>query len=168
MENSILKGLYDLFNAYVDILIRSIPNEANVIEKGSPTTNFANTLLQRLSLLANASTLVLHLFSSVTGSICKGDEALAEQTEPIQQKGIDGWFLSIEEAADRLRTYFCHQFVSKVMLLQDEQFLSPETNKDGQGESHSLYDMLPSVPFQVCHALFRYTCRLFYFAEFLS
>eukprot|EP00268_Persea_americana_P063468 TRINITY_DN8236_c0_g1_i11.p1 TRINITY_DN8236_c0_g1~~TRINITY_DN8236_c0_g1_i11.p1 ORF type:complete len:636 (-),score=181.13 TRINITY_DN8236_c0_g1_i11:956-2863(-) len=154
MENSILQGLYDLFNAYVDILIRSIPNEANAIERGNPTTNFANTPRQQLSLLANASTLVLHLFSSVTGSISKGiecavDETPTEQAESLQQKGIDCWILSIQEAADRLRAYFCHQFVLKVMSLQDEQILSPETNKNRHSESHSLHPPLPSMAFQV-------------------
>lgn len=170
MENSILRGLYDLFNTYVDILIRSIPNEANAIEKGSPTTNFANTPYQQLSLLANASTLVLHLFSSVTGSIsigieCAVDETLTQQAESLLQKGIDSWILSIQEAADRLRAYFCHQFVLKVMSLQDEQILSPETNKIGQSENHSLHPPLPSMAFQVCIAFFRYTFRCFYFAE---
>ncbi|XP_058094760.1 exocyst complex component EXO84B-like [Magnolia sinica] len=155
MESSILKGLADLFTEYVDILKRSIPSEANVVDKGGLRTNSAKTLHQQLSLLVNSATLVIHFFSSIAGSIFKGiqssyDEILTEDREHSQQKELDNWIFSVQEAGDQLRCYFCQQFVLSVMThAEGGQELSSETYVHGQSESVSVQDQMPSAAFQV-------------------
>lgn len=128
MESSILKGLMNLLTEYTLILERSINDKINVVEKGGPRINLAESLTQWVSILINTSTLV-HFFSSIIINVFKDINHFKFE--------IDSCILFIEEACSRIRSHLCRKFIDKIM--------SEESCIVGQGDSKKIPHALCSL-----------------------
>ncbi|XP_062080053.1 exocyst complex component EXO84B-like [Humulus lupulus] len=155
MEDSIFSGLMNLFNGYVVILERALIHEKDVIEKGVPIMNFAVSLQQQISILANLSALQI-LFPKMVRAINEGihpfnTDDMNELTISSQETGHDRFTLFTQEASNQLRTQFCHQFIQRIMSCEiSHNKLLVENSSDGT----------PSVTFQVLFLQLRNLERL--------
>ncbi|KAJ6831413.1 exocyst complex component EXO84B-like [Iris pallida] len=149
MGCSILKSLTDLFIEYICALERAIPSKDTEKSHDSPIANSARSLQQQLSLLVNSSTLV-HFSQRIAGSLSKGLISLnngpsSDYVELFAQKELDIWVLSIQEATDQLRAYFCQQFVYGVM---SHGYFDSGISLDGWLIPSSSQDPVPSLALQ--------------------
>lgn len=153
MESPILQGLADLFNEYMHALQRAIPDRENAVENGFQIISSAHALTQQLSLLVNSMNLV-DLFSVIAASVYEDTKPLnnvpfLELAGHSSWKELDALILSVQEAADQLWCYFCHQFVSEVMSTgQHESTPSLESCAHGQWVPSLKEDQMPSFAFQ--------------------
>ncbi|KAJ0966524.1 hypothetical protein J5N97_023441 [Dioscorea zingiberensis] len=152
MECSILEGLADLFCGYIVALEKAISNQTGVVENDFPKTCTSLELPQQLSIVVTSSA-VVQLFPTIASGIFDcirtSNGLLLKHMGPSLEKELDSWMLSIEEASNQLRGYFCQQFVGAVM--SDEEHGWRETLEsfvDFQQKPSSPPDLIPSFAFQ--------------------
>lgn len=154
MGDLILSGLMNLFTEYIVILERAIICETDVTGKDGSRINFAVSLQQQISILANLSEIEQLLSSMVTGIFgginCISSNQIKNFPIDNQQKELDDFVLSIQEASTQLRVQFFQKFIHGVMYLETSYKFAPEICRVGQGGHNVFYDVLPSVAFQVC------------------
>lgn len=146
----------NLFTEYILILERAIICETDVAEKGGSRINFAISLRQQISILANLSS-TEQLFSSMVKGIFGGVNCMSSnqiKNLPVgnYEKELDSFILAIQEASSQLRIQFCQKFIKRVMSLETTYKFAPGMCRDGQGDSKLFHDVLPSLTLQVCAA----------------
>jgi len=136
MENSIIRGLTDLFTHYAVMLktlvIGDCPSSVKI-------------LTGQVSALVSLETLV-GLFSRILSSCFRTDGKVTRQSEGDE---YDVCLSSTEEAYNWLRACFCQLFISRVASLQSNGQTVSEI--DAREENHSIDDLMPSVSFQVSY-----------------
>lgn len=142
----------NLFTEYIVILERAIICETDVTGKGS-RINFALSLQQQISVLANLSDIEQLLSSMVRGIFgginCISSNQIKNFLADNQQKELDNFMLSIQEGSSQLKMQFCQKFIHRVTTLETSYNFATEICRDGQGDHNVFYDVLPSVTFQV-------------------
>ncbi|KAL3573230.1 hypothetical protein D5086_027134, partial [Populus alba] len=148
LEDSILRGLMNLFSEYIAILERAITSETN--DSG---ISLAETVPQQVSILANLSTLE-NLFSStilsVFGSNNPIDSRLMKnQSVGFHQQELESRVLFVQDACARLKAHFFQQFVCRMMSPEIGCKLTPQKCMDSEVDPGLVHDLVPSVAFQV-------------------
>lgn len=133
MGSSVLKELTDLFMEYSFILERVINYEANDVVEGVSRVKMAESLSQKVSVIANLSTLE-YFFSNVIRNLFKDITQLTTV--------IDGHLTSVSDNNRRVRAHLCKQFIHSIM-----------SNEASLIKDHVEFDFLqclmPSHPYQV-------------------
>ncbi|KAL8225311.1 hypothetical protein R6Q57_017868 [Mikania cordata] len=104
--SSILEELMDLFTEYSFLLERALTYETNDAVEGAPKIKTAESLSQKVSVIANLSTLK-YIFSNNIINIFKD----INQLETV----IDGHMASVSEICSRLQAQLCKQFIHSIM-----------------------------------------------------
>ncbi|KAG6748895.1 hypothetical protein POTOM_048833 [Populus tomentosa] len=147
LEDSILRGLMNLFSEYIAILGRAITSETN--DSG---IILAETVPQQVSILANLSTLE-NLFSStilsVFGSNNPIDSRLMKnQSVGFHQQELESRVLFVQGASARPKAHFFQQFVCRMMSPEIGCKLTPQKCMDSEVDPGLVHDLVPSVAFQ--------------------
>ncbi|KAL8236358.1 hypothetical protein R6Q59_017439 [Mikania micrantha] len=131
--SSILEELVDLFTEYSSLLESALTYETNDAVEGAPKIKKAESLSQKVSVIANLSTLK-YIFSNLIINIFKD----INQLETV----IDGHMTSVSDICSRLRAQLCKQFIHSIM-----------SNEASCIKDHGDFDLLqgvtPSLPYQI-------------------
>ncbi|KAL8206263.1 hypothetical protein R6Q57_009814 [Mikania cordata] len=104
--SSILEELMDLFTEYSFLLGRALTYETNDAVEGAPKIKTAESLSQKVSVIATLSTLK-YIFSNLIINIFKD----INQLETV----IDGHMASVSDICSRLQAQLCKQFIHSIM-----------------------------------------------------
>ncbi|KAI3772958.1 hypothetical protein L6452_04154 [Arctium lappa] len=133
LGSSILEELMDLFTEYTSILEKALTYETNDAVEGASRIKIAESLSEKVSVIASLSTLE-HFFSSLIRNLFKDINQL--------KSVINDRMVSVASTCSRLRTHFCKQFIHSIM--------SNEAPCIGDNvDSDLLQDRMPSLPYQV-------------------
>ena len=154
-----LEGLYQVFNIYVNLLIKALPasmeDEENLEGSGNKIVRMAETEAQQIALLANASLLadellpraIMKLFPlNPTGGKVDSHKRDKQSRQPDQRE----WKRRIQRSVDGLRDEFCRQHALDLIFTEDDKTnLSADMylSMDGNVEEPEWF---PSPIFQVC------------------
>ncbi|KAL3849991.1 hypothetical protein ACJIZ3_011873 [Penstemon smallii] len=126
MENSVLRGLMNLFKAYIVILESALlPGETDMIEKG-------------VLILANLTTLI-QFSSSVIRNMFDGIHHLDFE--------IDNHLLFVQDMYSRLKAGFIEQFVANIFSRSASHESGGSEKCNIWQEDSRTYDMTPSLPY---------------------
>ncbi|XP_076939841.1 exocyst complex component EXO84B-like [Bidens hawaiensis] len=132
--SSVLEQLMDLFTEYCFNLEKAITYETNdVLEEGSSKIKYAESLSQKVSVVANLSTLE-YFYSNVIRNLFKDINQL--------KAVIDGHMTSVSNICSRLRSQLCAQFIHSIM------YNEASCIKD-YADFDLLQDLMPSLPYQI-------------------
>ncbi|KAL2493070.1 Exocyst complex component EXO84B [Abeliophyllum distichum] len=158
-----LDGLFQVFNSYVNMLIRALPgsmeDEAYFEGSGNKIVRMAETEAQQIALLANASLLADELLpraamklSPLNQSTYKDDprRGLSERQNrnPEQRE----WKRRLVSSVDRLKDCFCRQHALDLIFTEEgDSYLTADIyiNMDGNVDE---IDWFPSPIFQELYA----------------
>ncbi|KAL8200430.1 hypothetical protein R6Q57_011769, partial [Mikania cordata] len=104
--SSILEELMDLFTEYSLLLERALTYETNDAVEGAPKIKTAESLSQKVSVIASLSTLK-YIFSNLIINIFKD----INQLETV----IDGHMASVSDICSILQAQLCKQFIHSIM-----------------------------------------------------
>ncbi|XP_058072033.1 exocyst complex component EXO84C [Magnolia sinica] len=161
---TILQRLSQLFDKYIDTLIKALPgpSEDDILAEQKENIHFrAETDAQQLALLGTAFTVADELLPMVVSRICgpqsEGKEPGSGPTEntissnPVELKD---WKRQLQHALDKIRDHFCRQYVLNFIYSREGK-----TRLDAHmylnGKAEDLFwdsDPLPSLPFQALFA----------------
>lgn len=156
-----LDGLFQVFNSYVNMLIKALPGsmeeEANFEGSGNKIVRMADTEAQQLALLANASLLADELLPRAAMKLSplnpvnyKDDSRrrpVERQTRNPEQRE---WKRRLVSSVDRLKDSFCRQHALDLIFTEEgDSYLTADMyiNMDGNVE-----EWLPSPIFQELYA----------------
>lgn len=155
-----LEGLHQVFNSYVNLLIKALPasmeDEENFEGSGNKIVRMAETEAQQIALLANASLLadellpraIMKLYSlNPTGG--KVDSHKRSPDKQSRQHDQREWKKRIQRCVDGLRDVFCRQHALDLIFTEDgDAYLSADMylSMNGNIEEHEWF---PSPIFQV-------------------
>ncbi|RVW14575.1 Exocyst complex component EXO84B [Vitis vinifera] len=130
-----LEGLFQVFNSYVNLLIKALPGsmeeEANFEGSGNKIVRMAETEEQQIALLANASSLA--------------DELLPRKIDIPEQRE---WKRRLVSAVDRLKDSFCQQHALDLIFTEEgDSNLSADMYINMDGNADEL-EWFPSPIFQ--------------------
>lgn len=148
MESSVLKGIMDLFTAYIVILESAITGDTDVMEKGGFRINLPETPTQGVFILANLSTL-MQLFSSIIRNIFDGIHQLYFE--------IDNYIMFIQDTYSRIKACFLGRFISNIFSPNVDHESGPEV-LNGRQDNSRFSDLFPSVPYLVCSSSLNFMC----------
>lgn len=153
-----LEGLFQVFNSYVNMLIKALPGfmeeEANLEDSGNKIVRMANTEAQQIALLANASLLADEMLpraamklSPLTQATFKDDtrRRTSDKRHPEQRE----WKRRLASSVDRLKDSFCRQHALELIFTEEgDSHLTADMyiNMDGNLEE---IEWFPSFIFQV-------------------
>ncbi|KAJ0796670.1 putative cullin repeat-like-containing domain superfamily, exocyst complex component Exo84 [Helianthus annuus] len=133
MGRSILEELMDLFAEYCFILERALTYETDAVVEGASRIKMAESLSQKVSIIANLSTLE-YFFPNVIRSLFKDVTQL--------KNVIDLHVTSVSGICSRLKARLCKQFIHSIM-----------SNEASCIKDYVDFDLLqgsmPSVPYQI-------------------
>ncbi|KAI7730164.1 hypothetical protein M8C21_001452, partial [Ambrosia artemisiifolia] len=133
MGSSILEELMDLFTEYIFILERALTYETDDVLEGASRIKVAESLSQKVSIIANLSTLE-YFFSNVIRTLFKD----VNQLKIV----IDRDMTSVSDICSRLKAYLCKQFIQSIM-----------SNEASCVKDYVDFDLLqgpmPSLPYQI-------------------
>ncbi|KAL9235537.1 hypothetical protein vseg_010288 [Gypsophila vaccaria] len=150
-----LEGVYQVFNSYVNILIKALPNsvedEANYEGTGSKIVSMADNEEQQIALLANASLLADELLPRAALKFSSTNQA--DYHDEPQRRAVDKqnrhpeqreWKRRLVASVDRLKNSFCqHHALDLIFTEEGESNLTAEMyiSVDAHGEE---IEWLPS------------------------
>lgn len=153
-----LEGLFQVFNSYVNMLIKALPGsmeeEANFEGSSNKIVRLAETEAQQIALLANASLLAEELFpraamklTPLTQATYKDDtrRPLERQNRHPEQRE---WKRRLVSSVDRLKDTFCRQHALDLIFTEEgDSHLAADMylNMDGNVDEMELF---PSPIFQ--------------------
>lgn len=160
-EGTILNRLSQLFDKYVDILIKALPGtseEDNLPEQKEAMHFRDETDAQQLALLGTAFTVADELLLMVESRICNPPNENKETgSGPSENFSANitaefkDWRRRLQHSLDKLRDHFCRQYVLNFIYPREGK-----TRLDARmylnGKAGDLFwdsDPLPSLPFQV-------------------
>lgn len=175
-EGTILNRLSQLFDKYVDILIKALPGtseEDNLPEQKEAMHFRDETDAQQLALLGTAFTVADELLLMVESRICNPPNENKETGSGPSENTIANitaefkdWRRRLQHSLDKLRDHFCRQYVLNFIYPREGK-----TRLDARmylnGKAGDLFwdsDPLPSLPFQVFFFLFffEWSFRVFF------
>lgn len=155
-----LEGLFQVFNSYVNLLIKALPGsmeeEADFEGSGNKIVRMAETDEQQIALLANASLLADELLpraamklSPLTHGNFKDDTHRRPSDRQNRHPEQREWKRRLVSTVDRLKNSFCQQHALDLIFTEEgDSHLTADMyiNMDGNVEE---LDWLPSLIFQV-------------------
>lgn len=155
-----LDGLLQVFNSYVNLLIRALPGsmeeEANFDSSINKIVRLAETEPQQIALLANASLLADELLpraamklSPLNQSIHKDDLRRKPSDRHNRNPEQREWKRRLLSAVDRLKDTFCRQHALDLIFTEEgDSHLTADMyiNMDGHTDE---FEWFPSPIFQV-------------------
>ncbi|XP_010529935.1 PREDICTED: exocyst complex component EXO84B [Tarenaya hassleriana] len=155
-----LEGLFQVFNSYVNVLIRALPGsieeeEANFEGSGNRIVRMAETEAQQLALLANASFLADELLPRAAMKLSPLDQAgyqTDDQRRPSDRQNRNPehreWKRRLLSTVDRLKDAFCRQHALDLIFTEEgESHLSAEVYISMDGNADDI-EWFPSLIFQ--------------------
>ncbi|KAF9675079.1 hypothetical protein SADUNF_Sadunf10G0194100 [Salix dunnii] len=154
-----LEGLFQVFNSYVNMLIKALPGsmeeEANLEGSGNKIVRMAETEAQQIALLANASLLADELLPRAAMKLAplnqtsyKDDQRrrpLDKQNRHPEQRE---WRKRLVNSVDRLKDTFCRQHALDLIFTEDgDSHLSAEMYLNMVGNADEV-DWFPSLIYQ--------------------
>ncbi|KAL6137253.1 hypothetical protein ACLB2K_062545 [Fragaria x ananassa] len=151
-----LEGLFQVFNAYVNMLIKALPGsmdeEANYEGSGNKIVRMAGDETQQMALLANASLLADELLpraamklAPLTQAAVKDRRSSDRQNRHPEQRE---WKRRLVSSVDRLKDSFCRQHALDLIFTEDgDSHLTADMyiNLDGNVDE---FEWFPSLIFQ--------------------
>lgn len=155
-----LEGLLQVFNSYVNLLINALPSsmedEGNLEGSRNKIVRIAETEVQQLALLANASLLADELLPRAAMKLSllhqaggKDDPHGRDSTRQNRLPEQREWKRRLQRLVDRLRDSFCRQHALDLIFTEDgdthlsaEMYISMDDNVDEP-------EWFPSPIFQV-------------------
>ncbi|KAH9626233.1 hypothetical protein KSS87_000112 [Heliosperma pusillum] len=154
-----LEGVYEVFNTYVNMLIKALPNsiedEANYEGAGSKIVRMADNEAQQIALLANASLLADELLPRAALKLSHFNQA--DYPDEPQKRASDRqnrhpeqreWKRRLVSSVDRLKNSFCqHHALDLIFTEEGESNLTADmyVSVDARGEEIQWF---PSPIFQ--------------------
>ncbi|XP_024030870.1 exocyst complex component EXO84B isoform X2 [Morus notabilis] len=154
-----LEGLFQVFNSYVNMLIKALPGsmeeEANFEGSGNKIVRMAETEAQQIALLANASLLADELLPRAAMKLSPLNQGTynddprrrisdRQNRHPEQRE----WKRRLGSSVDRLKDTFCRQHALDLIFMEeDDSHLTADMyiNMDGNVDD---IDWFPSLIFQ--------------------
>lgn len=154
-----LEGLFQVFNSYVNVLIKALPGsmdeEANFEGSGNKIVRMAETEAQQIALLANASLLADELLpraamklAPLNQSNYKGDSRRRSTDRQNRHPEQREWKRRLVGSVDRLKDTFCRQHALDLIFTEDgDSHLTADMyiNMDGNVDD---VEWFPSLIFQ--------------------
>lgn len=146
-----LEGVYQVFNSYISMLIKALPNaieeEANLEGAGNKLVRVAENESQQLALLANAFMLAEELLPRAAmklSALTQGEYSERQVRNPEQRE----WKRRLTSSVDRLKNSFCQQHALELIFTEEDysnltaaMYINMEGNEDE-------IEWLPSLIFQ--------------------
>lgn len=162
-----LEGLFQVFNAYVNMLIKALPGsmdeEANYEGSGNKIVRMAGDEAQQMALLANASLLADELLpraamklAPLTQAAVKDDLRRRSSDRQNRHPEQREWKRQLVSSVDRLKDSFCRQHALDLIFTEEgDSHLTADMyiNLDGNVDE---FEWFPSLIFQVCCNVFLY------------
>ncbi|AES86343.2 putative cullin repeat-like-containing domain, exocyst complex component Exo84 [Medicago truncatula] len=154
-----LEGLFQVFNSYVNMLIKALPEsmeeEESFEDSGNKIVRMAETEAQQIALLANASLLADELLpraamklSSLNQDPYKDDNRRRTTERQNRHPEQREWRRRLVGSVDRLKDSFCRQHALSLIFTEDgdshltaDMYISMERNADE-------VEWIPSLIFQ--------------------
>lgn len=164
---TILSRLLQLFDKYVEKLIRALPvasDDDNLMASKETTELRPETDAQQLALIGTAFTVADELLPMAVAKIFtphsenKDKECGSDSISPVAISSVEykDWRRHLQHSLDKLRDYFCRQYVLNFIYTREGKArLDARIYLEGKGED--LYwdsEPLPSFPFQVVPLIF--------------
>lgn len=161
-----LDGLFQVFNSYVNMLIRALPgsieDEANLQGSGNKIVRMAETEAQQIALLANASLLADELLpraaiklSPLNQPTYKDDSRRGLTERQNRNPELREWKKRLVNSLDRLKDSFCQQHALDLIFTEEgDSYLNADIyiNMDGNEDE---IEWFPSPIFQVFFLFFK-------------
>ncbi|KAG6760579.1 hypothetical protein POTOM_037102 [Populus tomentosa] len=155
-----LEGLFQVFNSYVNMLIKALPGsmeeEANFEGSGNKIVRMAETEAQQIALLANASLLADELLPRAAMKLAPLNQT--NHKEDPRRRPLDRqnrhpeqreWRKRLVNSVDRLKDTFCRQHALDLIFTEDgDSHLSAEMYINMVGNADEV-DWFPSPIYQV-------------------
>ncbi|WJZ95523.1 hypothetical protein VitviT2T_014290 [Vitis vinifera] len=154
-----LEGLFQVFNSYVNLLIKALPGsmeeEANFEGSGNKIVRMAETEEQQIALLANASSLADELLpraamklSPLNQANFKDDPRRRPSDRQNRHPEQREWKRRLVSAVDRLKDSFCQQHALDLIFTEEgDSNLSADMYINMDGNADEL-EWFPSPIFQ--------------------
>ncbi|KAK9924030.1 hypothetical protein M0R45_032419 [Rubus argutus] len=154
-----LEGLFQVFNSYVNMLIKALPGsmdeEANYEGSGNKIVRMAGDEAQQIALLANASLLADELLpraamklSPINQAAYKDDPRRRSSDRQNRHPEQREWKKRLVSSVDRLKDSFCRQHALDLIFTEDgDSHLTADMyiNVDGNADE---FEWFPSLIFQ--------------------
>lgn len=152
-----LEGVYQVFNSYVNMLIKALPNsleeEANFEGAGNKIVRMAENEAQQIALLANASLLADELLPRAAMKFSQSDYDDARRRTSDRQNRhpeLREWKRRLVSSVDRLKNSFCqHHALDLIFTEEGESNLSADMYLSMDASAEDI-DWFPSPIFRVC------------------
>ncbi|KAI3455714.1 hypothetical protein Pfo_012381 [Paulownia fortunei] len=158
-----LDGLFQVFNSYVNMLIKALPGsmeeEANFEGSGNKIVRMAETEAQQIALLANASLLADELLPRAAMKLSPLNPANYNddsRRRPMDRQNRNPeqreWKRRLVNSVDRLKDSFCRQHALDLIFTEEgDSYLTADTyiNMDGNMDE---IEWFPSPIFQELYA----------------
>lgn len=173
-----LEGLFQVFNSYVNMLIKALPGsmeeEASLEDSGNKIVRMAETEAQQIALLANASLLADELLpraamklSPINQAAYKDDNRRRTSERQNRHPEQREWRKRLVSSVDRLKDTFCRQHALDLIFTEEgDSHLTADMyiNMDGNAEE---VEWIPSLIFQVIWKSVFLCVNIFYrFSDF--
>ncbi|GAB4841891.1 Exocyst complex component exo84b [Ancistrocladus abbreviatus] len=125
-----LEGVYQVFNSYVSMLIKALPNsideETNFDGTGSKIVRIAENEAQQIALLANASLLAEELLPRAAMKLSPYNQG--DHNDDSRRRAVDRqnrnpeqreWRRRLVSSVDRLKNNFCQQHALDLIFTED-------------------------------------------------
>ena len=160
---TILSRLLQLFDKYVEKLIRALPGPSeddNLVDPKESTDLRAETDAQQLKLIGTAFTVADELLPMTVAKVFTQQSENKDEgcgpSDSIGPVGISSveykdWRRHLQHSLDKLRDYFCRQYVL-TFIYSREGKARLDARMYLEGKVEDLFwdsDPLPSLPFQV-------------------
>uniref|UniRef100_A0A6M2EHB1 Exocyst component Exo84 C-terminal domain-containing protein n=1 Tax=Populus davidiana TaxID=266767 RepID=A0A6M2EHB1_9ROSI len=159
MGGQTLEGLFQVFNSYVNMLIKALPGsmeeEANFEGSGNKIVRMAETEAQQIALLANASLLADELLPRAAMKLAPLNQT--NHKDDTRRRPLDRqnrhpeqreWRKRLVNSVDRLKDTFCRQHALDLIFTEDgDSHLSAEMYINMVGNADEV-DWFPSPIYQ--------------------
>lgn len=155
-----LDGLFQVFNSYVNILIKALPasmeEEADFEGSGNKIVRMAETEAQQIALLANASLLAEDLLPRAAmklSQLNQGNYKDDSRRRPMDRQNRNPeqreWRRRLVTSVDRLKDSFCRQHALDLIFTEEgDSYLTAETYINMNGNADEI-EWFPTPVFQV-------------------
>lgn len=163
-----LDGLFQVFNSYVNMLIKALPGsmeeEANFEGSGNKIVRMAESEAQQIALLANASLLADELLPRAAMKLSPSNQASYKddsRRRPMDRQNRNPeqreWKRRLVNCVDRLKDSFCRQHALDLIFTEEgDSYLTADMyiNMDGNMDEiewfpSPIFQVLPTFNFQV-------------------
>ncbi|KAL8458835.1 hypothetical protein ACS0TY_036370 [Phlomoides rotata] len=158
-----LEGLFQVFNSYVNMLIKALPGsmeeESNFEGSGNKIVRMAETEAQQMTLLANASLLADELLPRAAVKLSPSPQV--NYKEDLRRRPIDRqnrnpeqreWKRRLSNSVDRLKDSFCRQHALDLIFTEEgDSYLTADTYINMYGNADEI-EWFPSPIFQDLYA----------------